>query len=469
MTSIKIIKKQDGYAYKYDIIDENNRIVYVTKSGFETPEEALEAAKYSYDRRMNPNRPHPAHVEKGKHTKTKEKDKKKEIPFKIKNLEIPDGGAKVLSVAMCGVVLVTAVFGGMKMINEVKGMFDGETPRSLADILPEQQEIIAPTDCDFSNLYIIVRTGAAETVGVGAVTSDMLTRLGVENEIVVKDGDLAAKVSNAISNNPNSNIVVINLEAGLENTSDNGAIIMGDCSNRREYPSDTLAACIRASLKEYNLNPIMRCGEATSGGWRLPSYIEQELTNAALSDSVSQLTIDLPTVVGEDEITRNDAAASVVEGIIRWTSLDVTERYREIYYTAVYGDSLVSVAEERGLTGMFIEENSDINPHRRVTVGDCLTITYLPHVADENVTVYNPYTTTDSNDIAPVTEAYIVQSGDTLTRIANMYGVKIEDIVVPSGNPNNIQVGETLYITTYNLYETHEKNKTEEDENQNQI
>ena len=34
-------------------------------------------------------------------------------------------------------------------------------------------------------------------------------------------------------------------------------------------------------------------------------------------------------------------------------------------------------------------------------------------------------------------------------------GVKPEDILVPSGNQNNIYPGDTLYITTYNLYETH--------------
>ena len=50
-----------------------------------------------------------------------------------------------------------------------------------------------------------------------------------------------------------------------------------------------------------------------------------------------------------------------------------------------------------------------------------------------------------------------------------MYGVQVDDIITTSGDPNNITVGETLFITTYNLYETHEKINLLEEEINHQL
>lgn len=454
MTRIKIYKKSNGYQYEYFITNEENKNVRITRSGFKTPEDALEEAKRSYDRRVKKTIPHPKHIEKVKHKKEVKKEKK---PFKIKNLNITDEGCIIMGTAVVGIVLVTAVYGFTQLAKDFREKFPDKNQEQIIDYLLNGKETINQSDCDFENVYIILRTAEDETNGVGAVTSDMLTRLGVSNEVISANSNLTEKVSTAISENPNSNIVVINLESGLENTYTNNTVIMGDCSNKRVYSSDTLAACINTSLKEYNLSPVIRSGQKTSGGWRLPSYIEEDLTNATLINNVSQLTIDLPLAVGEDEIIRNDAAASIVEGIMRWSSIDINERYREIYYTAAYGDTIVSVGKEYGVSSVFIENNSDLDLHKQVAVGDTLTIGYLPNAALDTVVVNNPYTTTDINSIEPVIVTYVVQSGDTLTKIANAYGVKIEDIAVPSGDPNTLQIGDILYITTYNYYETHEK------------
>ena len=153
---------------------------------------------------------------------------------------------------------------------------------------------------------------------------------------------------------------------------------------------------------------------------------------------------------------------------MRWAALEPYERYSNMYYTAEYGDTVVSVAEDFGLSSLEIEENSDISSYRQISVGDTLTVRSLPTTAMDNVVVNNPFTTTDLSEIEPQVNPYVVQSGDTLTRIANMYGVRVEDIITTSGDPNNINIGETLFITTYNLYETHEKINLLED-NQNQL
>ena len=460
MTNIKIIKKQDSFAYKYDIVNENNKVIYITKSGFKTPQAALEAAKKSYNTRCM-NRPHQVEVIKRKRIKRKK-------TYRIKNLKVTDGGYKLIEFAAFGAIAITLICGCVKIISDLKSKFpDPSDIDTMADDY-DTREVITASDCDFSNLHIIIRTAKDETLGVGAVTSDMLTKLGLSNEIVSKDSDISAKVTNAISNNPGSNIVVINIESGYENSKSNNTIIMGDSSNRRRYSSDILAACFHTSLKEYSLEPIVRSG-VVADIWRNNTYLEKELSNATLIDNVSQITIDLPKTVGEDNITRNDAAASIVEGLMRWTTLDVTERYKNIYYTTLYSDTISSIASDHGVSIQDMDKISDVNMRKGLRVGNTVLIGVLPKVATNDVLVYNKFTTTDATLVEPQINTYIVQSGDTVTKIANMYGVKIEDIVVPSGNINNIQIGDTIYITTYNLYETHGKTRLTEEYAQKHI
>ena len=461
MTKIQIIKKEDGYAYKYYMVDENNKTFYVTKSGFKTPEEALERARKSYNHRINSkNNSYPIHVTKTKHVKEKNKEEKSK-PIKIKNLKISDGGYRIIEALMFSTITIVAVYGGIKTISNIKDRIPEKPDISLEQNDYIYQDLITTRDCDFRNLHVILRTTEKETVSVGAAASAMLSKLGVSNEIVNKDSDLASKVEKAISNNPDSNIVIINIESGLENKETNNAIVMGDFSNKRQYSSDILAACINASLTEYSFSPIIRSGEK-KGIWRGQTAIEKELTNASLIDNVSQLTIDFPIEVGEDELTKNDAAASIVEGIMRWTTLDVTERYRDIYYTTQYSDSIITIIDEHGISIENLEEISDINLHKGVLVGNTVRIAPLPKVATINTIVHNPCITIDSNKVESEVIEYTVESGDTVSKIANMYGVKTEEILVPSGNINNIHPGDTLYITTCNLYETHKKTGTQE-------
>ena len=467
MTKIQIIKSQDGYTYRYYLLDENNKPYYVKKSGFTTPETALEAAKKSYKRRINAynkskNTSHPIHVTKTKHTK-----KKEHKSFSIKNFAVSDGGYRILeALAFSAVVLVTTA-GTIKIINDVKNLFPKRTEIQEEETEDTYKELITVDKCDFDDLYIVLRTAESETNGVGVVNSDMLNKLGIPNEIVSKDSDLSSKVSNAINNNPDSNIVVINIESGLENKKTNNTTVMGDFSNRRQYPSDILASCINVALNDYSFNSSVRSG-IKADIWRKDSEVEVELTNSGLINEVCQLTIDLPLTVAEDQLTKNDAAASIIEGIMRWTTLDVTERYKDIYYTTQYGDNIVSIMQDHGVSIQYIQDNSDIDMRKDARVGNCVLVAPLPKVVT-NTIVYNPCTTTDATQIEPVSNIYVVQSGDTVTKIANMYGMKIDDIVVPSGNINNIQIGDVLYITTYNLYETHIKNGNNEKTSEKQI
>ena len=249
------------------------------------------------------------------------------------------------------------------------------------------------------------------------------------------------------------------LHQGFENAKTDNTIIMGDSSNNRKYSSDILSACIKASLKEYNLDTYIRSGKK-SNMWREETSIEKELIKEELINKVSQLTIDLPVKVGTDELIKNDVSSSIIEGLMRWASLNPKERYENIYYTAEYGDSIVSVADEYGISLEYIRKYSDVNMHKDVVKGNTILITKLPEVARENVTAYNPCATTDLSKIKQKLNKYVVKKGDTLTKIANENGVKIDEIVVPNKD-NTIRVGDIVYIITHDKYETHRKNNTQ--------
>ncbi|MBQ9019594.1 MAG: LysM peptidoglycan-binding domain-containing protein [Bacilli bacterium] len=440
MSNIKLIKDEKGFGYQYTIIGSDNKKRYVKKSGFKTPNEAYKAAEKSYNDKLNN-----GYTDKNN-------------PIKIKKLNLSTFGMYLLNTVITGGLVFTVVSGGIKLQRELKEILPEITKRDfLVDDYNNTIIEITEKDCDFSNLHIIIRTAKTEVNGVAAVTCDQLTRLGVSNEIINKDSDIAYKISNAIATHPDDDIVLINLETELENEDSQQTIIMGDSSNRREYSSDVLISCLNTSLKQYNVDPIIRSGEATGNGWRLDSYIEIELNNAVLIDNISQFTIDLPITVSEDEIIRNDCASAIVEGIMRWCTIDHNDRYENIYYTAKYGETLQSISAIFDTSSIILQNNSDINIYKELNVGDTVTVGLIPEAAEYNVNVNNPYTTSDINSIEPIIYEYIVESGDTLTSIANNYGVKIEDIMTESGDPNNIRIGETLYISTYNLYETDEK------------
>ena len=505
MTKIQIIKKQDGYAYKYYMMDKDNRPFYVTKSGFKTPEKALEIAKKSYEYRINrieksqsthKNKPETTEIKpltettiikpvvekppvekvttettivkpqpvKSKPTKKKEENK---VLNYIKNLDITANGYKLLETIAFGAFVTIIVCGATKAYKDMKNKLpELQNPKIEEEAENAYKELITVDSCDFSNLYIVLRTAEKETFGVGSVASDMLTKLGVSNEVVDKDSDIVSNVRRIINNNQDSNVVVINIESGLENKNSNNTIIMGDCSNKRVYSSDLLAASINTALNDYNLNSTVKSGQKADI-WRKQSYLEEELSNNGLINSISQLTIDLPAVVGEDELYRNDAAASIVEGLIRWTTMEPVDRYKEYYYTTQYSDTLMRLMQYRGFSMKYLEENSDIDMTKGVKVGNTILLGPLPEVIT-NTTVLNPCTTTDKSQIKTETVTYAVQYGDTVTKIANTYGMRIEDVSVPSGDIDDIRPGDIVYINKNNLYETHSKENIKETEEEKQ-
>lgn len=444
MAKIQIIKKKNASVYKF-IIYKNDDTIYVDKNEYISQKAALEAAKNYYNNQRNTLFP----------IKEKLKEKTKELKPSIKKLFITGGCYRLISAGVALTIGITSMFGIKKVLKDFTNLLP-VTKETVDEIEHDMNShIITANDCDFTNLHIILRSANKQTAAVGVAASDMLTKLGVSNEAINKDGDLSSKVSEVIVNKE-LNVVVINIESGYETFKSHNTIIMGDMSNKRKYSSDILASCIKASLNEYSLNPIIKSGKKADI-WRKQTYIEKELTNSSLINNVSQLTIDLPATITDDRLIKNDAAAAIVEGIMRWTTLDISERYKNVYYTSQYGDNIITISEENNISINDIEKNSDIDMRKNARVGNTVLIGEIPKVATKEARVCNPYTTIDANMVEERYNTYVVKNGDTIANIANNYGVKIEDITVPSGNSNYIYIGDIVYIKSYNLYETHKK------------
>jgi len=432
---IKVYYNNDGYGYEYTIIGSDHKKRHVKKSGFKTLKEAQEAAEKSYKIRKK---------------QFHAVDTIPSVIPRIKKFDCTNKLWDILTAVTIGGVGFVCVLGTAKLVKEFKDKVR-EANTYVSASADEIPTVINPLECDFSNLHVIIRSAKKETYATCNVISDQLNTFGLSNEVISKDSDYIDRINNALENYSDSNIILINVEMGVE--SEEHVSILNDTSNKNKYPSDVLASCINTSCNEYNLNPRMLSGVATGHGWRLETSIEKKLISNGLNDKISQLTIDLPENIG-NETMRNTAATSIVNGLIRYCYLPKEERFEDIYYCARYGDTINNVADSYHISGDFVYQNSELNPYRLLTVGDTLVIGNIPKSADYHYVVNNPLVTDDISNIESTYIPYVVQEGDTLTKIANMYGVRIDDIRINSSNPNNIRLGETIFIPRFNYYLT---------------
>lgn len=99
------------------------------------------------------------------------------------------------------------------------------------------------------------------------------------------------------------------------------------------------------------------------------------------------------------------------------------------------GETLSEIAEQYGVSTADLARFNGITDPNRVVVGALLEI---PTTADLTAPTATPAATT----------TYIVQPGDQLGRIAEQFGVSLDDLIAANGiaDPNTITVGRTLTI-----------------------
>lgn len=122
----------------------------------------------------------------------------------------------------------------------------------------------------------------------------------------------------------------------------------------------------------------------------------------------------------------------------------------QMVYTVQPGDTLSGIAAEYGTSvGSLVSLNGIGNPDL-IVVGQQLTISgdSAPPVSYEPPPVHYEPDPSPPSGTGGGTPSYAVQSGDTLSGIASMFGVSLESLISANGisNPDLIQVGQVLAI-----------------------
>lgn len=396
--------------------------------------------------------------------KVEVRDEPKYDNMDFKNLEFRKRAFELskiekLALVTCTVAIVTAI-GIMSFvgITNDKPEISDQRPGITTELPGYQQgttlpgnivEILNPADCNLSDFTIVLRQSTNNVNKIVSVTERELTELGVDNRVVTDKDNIVEVVSNIKEENPNRDIIVINID-GVANKTLVETVIMTNYSNTTKS-ADNLALAINNSNNDiYGINSEIRCGKKLSDGSRGATSVESALHEAG-HDDVICLTVAPATASIDTDIERNSVASSIVDGIMRFGSLEKDERYTDSIRRVEYGDTIYGLAEKNNVTEAFIRSsNSEVlAANNGILRNDtALLIATVPRNLTSEVSVNNPTITTNPNDITTKVSYYEVDPGDTLSEIAEKLGVSQSDLVVPSGNPNKIFPGDKIGYET---------------------
>ena len=378
--------------------------------------------------------------------------------MKPKNIKVRKNGVNILVKILISGAVAILVGTGIYAILPKTPEIDTNQQSEFSLVTEDDIQTIGLEQCDFSNIHVVLRAAKKDTVGVVNVCHDEFEMMGVSNERISKDDDIVEIVNNAKNTHPGKEIVVINVENGVERTSDYETILMTDGDNNKINTADTLVACMNTSFKEYDQKPDVRSGKFSSSlGRRTETSIEKALREAGLEAGVTQFTVDLTDKIKYYEIDRNDSATAIVEGMMRWAALPAKERHQEVYYMVEYGDTLGEIAEEYNTSVNVLKAKSGLGETSVLGAGWTLNVKDGPTTASTLYKVDNPTVTSNINDIETVTYSHVVSPGDTLSEIAETYNVPLSSLKTKSGKADQIQEGEVIYFLKNNYYLTNQK------------
>ena len=114
----------------------------------------------------------------------------------------------------------------------------------------------------------------------------------------------------------------------------------------------------------------------------------------------------------------------------------------EVSYVVSPGDTLGAIAARHGVSASSIAAANGISNPDRIYVGQNLVI---PGASNSGTSPAAPKPPSQ----APATSTYVVQAGDTLSKIAARYGTTVQNLMALNGltNANLIWVGQRLKVT----------------------
>lgn len=367
----------------------------------------------------------------------------------VKNIKITKKGketAKLPLVIMAGIFVVGMAAGIHHYITNNQKVEVPTTPPGLIQMDKKEDNVINSSECDLSNFTIILREGTQNVNQIVETTEKEFSNFGVNFVTISADDDISNTINDLKIDEPHRDIIVINVD-GFVNKTDYESVVMTNYSNNVKS-ADALAIAMQQSGEyTYNLSSDIRCGKKDpTSGERTRTSVEETLYEEGYSDVVC-LTVAPNENVLADEVSCNNLSTVIAESVIRFAYLDQQHRYSDYIRRVEAGDTISQLAIDNNVSEMYIRSTNyqtlDAN-NGNLRYNTALIVAPIPDAITTQYIVNNPSITEDTMDIKTETGYYTVQTNDTLSQIAENLNVSQSSIVVPSGNPNIINVGDTL-------------------------
>ena len=183
---------------------------------------------------------------------------------------------------------------------------------------------------------------------------------------------------------------------------------------------------LQNNLLDYAEGVVKAVSEYIGVDYKMPDSVDiGDIYTVKVGDTLYSVAKKYNTTV--DELMNLNSLTNTILSIGQQLKLPIGEEQSEYEtYTIAEGDSLYSIANRYNIS---VNDLIDYNglPTTILTVGDVIRIPKGNVSNKENI--------------------YIVKPGDTLYRIANTYGVSINDLVVANGLSSSIlRIGQELFI-----------------------
>lgn len=306
------------------------------------------------------------------------------------------------------------------------------------------ERVINPEECDFSNLTIILRRSTPNVGQVVSVAERELMEMGADVQTITSEDDMIGTIGGLKAENPNRQLVVINVD-GVANKGSEETVIMTNYDNNAKS-ADVLAIAINEANEDiYGISSDIRCGKKDlSTGNRTKTSVELALSEAGYTD-VACLTVAPNATYLEGETNVNNLATSIAEGVIRMVSLPVEEQFADLIRRVEFGDTISQLAIDYNSSEEYINStNSEALSSTSLQYNMAIIAGKVPANLSSKVTVDNKSITTDSSEITTEISYYTVKANDTVSGIAEKLQLPVSDLVVPSGDPDVIKVGDKI-------------------------
>lgn len=368
----------------------------------------------------------------------------------VSNIKVTGKGKEKAMKGLLKLAVGVAIIGTMMMVGN-KVVTEIAQPKEDVGIVyidesyseSEEKDVINPSQCDLSNITIILRESTDNTREVVNVADEELKGLGVETYRIDENDDMIEIINGVRSDDKDREIIVINVD-GVSNKGSTQTVIMTNYSNSAKS-ADALALAIHNGNEDiYGISSDIRCGKKDlTNGRRTKTVVESTLESAGYKD-IACLTV----AANENCLNNpNNLATSIAEGVIRVASLTSEERDKDYIRRIEFGDTISELAEENDVTSSYIESaNREVLDYYNgnLQYNTAIIVSYVPEQLTSKTTVNNKMVTTNPADISIKVNQYTVAENDTVSTIAEKLGVGVSELIVPSGDIDVIKVGDKI-------------------------